>query len=49
MPYKSKAQMRYMHAKHPEIAAEWDRKYPVAKNLPEKKGKRKTKLGRDDA
>lgn len=24
MPYKSKAQMRMMHAQHPEIAKRWD-------------------------
>lgn len=27
MPYKSEKQRRYMHAKHPKLAAEWDRKY----------------------
>lgn len=27
-----------MHAKHPEIAKEWDEKYGVSKDLPEKKG-----------
>lgn len=27
MPYKSERQRRYMHAKHPKIAAKWDRKY----------------------
>lgn len=27
MPYKSAKQRRYMHAKHPEIAARWDKKY----------------------
>ena len=27
MPFKSEKQRRYMHAKHPEIAARWDRKY----------------------
>lgn len=25
MPYKSEAQRRYLHAEHPEIAAQWDR------------------------
>lgn len=25
MPYKSDKQRRYMHAKHPEIAARWDK------------------------
>ncbi len=24
MPYKSDKQRRFMHAKHPEIAAQWD-------------------------
>ena len=27
MPYKSEKQRAFMHAKHPEIAAEWDAKY----------------------
>lgn len=27
MPYKSEKQRRYMHAKEPEIAKKWDRKY----------------------
>lgn len=27
MPYKSEKQRRYLHAKEPKIAAEWDRKY----------------------
>lgn len=27
MPYESDKQRRYMHAKHPKIAARWDRKY----------------------
>ena len=35
MPYKSKAQMRYMYAKHPRIAKEWSKKYKKSKNLPE--------------
>lgn len=25
MPYKSKKQRAFMHAKHPKIAAKWDR------------------------
>jgi hypothetical protein len=41
MPYKSKAQMRYMHAKHPKIAAEWDKKYGVPKKLPRRVKKKK--------
>jgi len=27
MPYKSEKQRRLMHAKHPEIAARWDKEY----------------------
>jgi hypothetical protein len=27
MPYRSARQRRYMHAKHPRIAARWDRRY----------------------
>lgn len=27
MPFKSDKQRKYMHAKHPEIAARWDKKY----------------------
>lgn len=27
MPYKSKAQRAYLHAKEPALAAKWDRKY----------------------
>ena len=40
MPYKSKAQMRMMHAKHPKIAARWDEEMSVhpqdIKKLPAK-------------
>lgn len=27
MPYRSEAQRRFMHARHPGIAARWDREY----------------------
>jgi len=27
MPYRSKKQRAYMHAKHPRIAKKWDKKY----------------------
>jgi len=27
MPYRSEKQRRFMHAKHPKIAARWDKKY----------------------
>lgn len=41
MPYKSVKQRKFMHAKHPGIAAEWDRKYG-GKVTPKKKAKSKT-------
>lgn len=47
MPFKSKAQRRFMYAKHPEIAKEFESATPKGKKLPEhvkgggkKKGKR---------
>lgn len=43
MPYTSDAQRRYMHAKHPKIAAKWDKKYG-GKIVPKKKKKGKTIL-----
>ena len=39
MPYKSDAQRRFMHAKHPAIAKRWDKKYGGGK-LPERTKKR---------
>lgn len=41
MPYKSKAQLRFMHAKHPEIARKWDDKYGLSDHLPERKRKKR--------
>lgn len=35
MPYKSKAQQKFMHAKHPELAKEFDKKTKSFKSLPE--------------
>lgn len=37
MPFKSKAQMRFLYAKHPEVAKEFAEKTPSIKKLPEKK------------
>ncbi len=37
MPFKSKAQERFMFAKHPKIAKEFAAKTPNIKALPEKK------------
>lgn len=41
MPFKSKAQMRLLYAKHPEIAKRWSKEFPNqdVKNLPEHKKK----------
>lgn len=33
MPYKSEAQRKYMHAKHPEIAKRWDAE--MMRSIPE--------------
>lgn len=35
--------MKFMHAKHPEIAKRWDKKYDTPKSLPEKLGEGKPK------
>jgi hypothetical protein len=41
MPYVSEAQRRLLHARHPRLAARWDREYGTPKNLPyHKKRKR---------
>jgi hypothetical protein len=40
MPYKSEKQRRYMHAKHPEIAKKWDKKYGSKPKPQSKKKKR---------
>ena len=39
MPFQSKAQMKYMFAKHPKIAKRWADKYGVPKNMPMHKGR----------
>lgn len=45
MPFESEKQRRYMHAKHPEIAAKWEREAKrkgtaaVKKKTPKKKGR----------
>jgi hypothetical protein len=40
VPYKSEKQRKFMHAKHPDIAARWDRE---AKSKKTTKRKRSTK------
>jgi hypothetical protein len=43
MPYKSDKQRKFMHAKHPEIAARWDKETggKVEKSKPKAKAKPK--------
>jgi hypothetical protein len=36
MPYRSEKQRRFMHARHPDIAARWDEEYG-GKIVPKKK------------
>jgi len=43
MPYKSKAQMRFLHAKKPEIAKKWDAEHSTSGELPEKKKSKRKK------
>ncbi len=43
MPFKSKAQARYMYAKHPGMAKEWAGKTGSIKSLPEKVKKKSKK------
>ncbi len=41
MPYRSKAQVGFMHVHHPTIARKWDRKYGIQNNLPRKVRRRR--------
>jgi hypothetical protein len=57
MPYKSKAQMAMMHAKHPEVAKKWDAemkekgepmpKKEHASDMGHAEGKKRQKMLRD--
>lgn len=40
---KSKAQRRFLHAVHPELAEEFEAKTPKGAKLPERVGKKKRK------
>ncbi len=37
MPFKSKAQMKYLAINEPEVFKRWKKKYGVPKSLPKKK------------
>ena len=43
MPYKSEKQRSYLHAKEPELAAKWDKKYGSKPKPSKKRKKRKSK------
>ncbi len=43
MPFKSKAQRKYLYAKHPDIAARWEKETPKGKKLPKHVKKKKGK------
>jgi len=43
MPFKSKAQVRFMYSQHPEIAKRWAKETLKIKKLPEHVKKKKTK------
>ena len=47
MPFKSKAQAKFMFSQHPKMAKEWASKTPSIKSLPDKLSgmKIKSKLG----
>lgn len=34
MPFRSEAQRKWMHAKHPEMAKRWEKETPKGKKLP---------------
>ena len=47
MPFKSQSQRKFMYAKNPEMAKEWEDKTPKGKALPNKvKKTTKTKAGK---
>jgi len=47
MPFKSKAQMRWMFANHPEMAKRWAEHTPDIKNLPERSSSSATNTDKD--
>lgn len=43
MPYRSERQRRFMHARHPDIAARWDAKYGTKVKAKKKSSAKSTK------
>lgn len=44
MPFKSKAQMRFLYSQHPDIAKRWAKETDALAPLPERVKKKKRKL-----
>lgn len=36
MPFKSRAQLRYLFARHPRIALRWARTYGIPRSMPKR-------------
>lgn len=49
MPFESESQRRFMYARHPKIAKRWSREYDTPEDLPERKGKKHSKIYYDKA
>lgn len=43
MPFQSQAQRRYLYAKHPAVAKEFEAATPKGAKLPQRKGKKPTR------
>jgi hypothetical protein len=46
MPFKSKAQARYLFSREPEVAKKFAKETPKMKSLPEKKGEQSAEYTR---
>lgn len=44
MPFQSKAQRRFMYARHPQMAKEWEEHTPKGKKLPEHVKKKEAEM-----
>lgn len=42
-PFRSKAQERFLYARHPDIARQWQARYGQPKNLPARAKRKPTK------
>jgi hypothetical protein len=46
VPFRSRAQLRYMFARHPRIARRWADEYGVPKDLPERASSKREAIKR---